>query len=229
MMLKHQVNGRTAALVAGALIYTILQSGAVLPAFETWLAARVQASTVIVKIASSLVYAIGLVVIVPLIEIAFLWVRTRRIRGWWVYKETARSWGYARIFLDGVHLRYSVDLYASKAEVLKAIRKQANVRVAHGYDRMTVYADGQFYAWYYVPGVRDYGERQGILTLVPANVPDDYSGSWARLGPLRPAVEMSGNKRLAAVAQRDEQLSAGNFEFFLRKKAFLAQANTIED
>src|SRR4028118_684796 len=213
------VKARALALVVGALLYAATQNAA-------WWPDLAEPVTVTMRIAGLVLRATSLIFLVSVIERMILRWLTRRIRGEWIYQENSGYWGYARIFLQASRLRYSVDLYKNRDDLLEALQRGKPVpTMGHGDGRVSfLHADGRFTTWYHVPAFLDYPERHGTLTLNPTNDPNNYHGRWERTGSLGPADRKSGDETAAKLARRDKRQDSGNFKFFMRKKVFLCQA-----
>jgi hypothetical protein len=214
---------RTLALIAGALIYTTAQTAA-------WWPDIAQSVALNMRIAGVVLRATSLILLVAIVEHLVLWWMTRRIRGEWIYQENSEYWGYAVISLQGSRLRYSVDLYRTKVDLLKALKHSEPVpTMGHGDGHVSfLYSDGRFLTWYHVPAFLDYPQRHGTLTLAPTNDSNNYHGGWERTGALVPTAETSGDQAAAELARRDEQQHSGTFKFFIRKKIFLSQTQNVE-
>lgn len=116
--------------------------------------------------------AVSLAVLVRLLGWALLWVRSRRIRGWWVYRSSAANWGLARISLTGSTLRYEVQLF----ETLEGLRSALDGRpisdhdfLGHTTSTFCEYDDHQVNIRYEVSQASTrYEPRAGFLVLRPA-------------------------------------------------------------
>lgn len=235
-MERDYLNVRGKALGIGALSYTALKSGAVLESFETllgrWLPTLAASSGVGLKVVRSVIEALALITLVALAERALLLWKTRKIRGEWIYKSSSTNWGHVKIDLTGTDLRYSVDLYKDKSDLVDGVINRApGRRFAHGFDRSTMYTGYHFYVWYRVPATRfgdvDYPERSGLLTLTPTNEADNYAATWERTG----SMTVPPKSRAAATAEitrLDKSSPAGSFYFFIRKEVFETNVKKIE-
>lgn len=223
MLEDVNAKAQTWALAIGALVYTTVQNAVWWPDFA-------QSSPLNVRITGVVLRTASLIVTVAVIEYCALCWMTRGIRGEWIYQETSEYWGYARVFLRGARLQYSVDLFKTRADVLSALEHGEPVpTMGHGDSHVSfLYSDGRFRTWYHVPAFLDYPERHGTLTLVRTNHPNNYQGRWERTGVLGPAAETSGDQTAAELASRDERQHSGTFKFFMRKKVFLSQAQNAK-
>jgi len=72
-------------------------------------------------------------------------------------------------------------------------------------------------------------ERYGILTLRPTLSRDNYSASWERIGALGSPVSEPQNPALVTTAlnENDRANAAGNFCFFMRRKRFERNPESI--
>lgn len=116
--------------------------------------------------------AVSLAVLVRSLSWALLWTRSRRIRGWWVYRSSAANWGLARISLTGSKLRYEVQLF----ETLEGLRSTLEGNpvsdqdfLGHTTSTFCEYDDHQVNIRYEVSQASTrYEPRAGFLVLRPA-------------------------------------------------------------
>ncbi len=230
-MTRNPLNYRYEALGIGAALYTIFKSGALLEGVESFLQGLIpelaQPSAAGMRVMRAMLEAGTLIAAILWIERILLWWKTRDIRGDWIYQSSSGNWGYARIGILGTGLSYAVDLYLHKSDLLRALTSGVSIgSIGHGRDKLVLHSDGNYYVWYHVPQMRHatvvYPERFGILTLRPTLSRDNYSASWERIGALgSPAPEpQNGALVTAALNENDRANAAGNFCFFMRRKRF---------
>jgi hypothetical protein len=215
------LNTRNAAMFLGALIYAALRAGALFDVLDRLFPGLQKSSPLSFETLSAVVQGVSLVLLVTGIESVVLsWV-TRRIRGDWIYLSSSGNWGHVRIKLKDSKLRYKVDLYLKKEDLLRVIEEhKPGTSIGSGYDKMTLFTGDAFYAWYYVPQTGKYPERQGMLTLTQTNDENRWAAWWERTGALRQSqTDLKG--AMARVMLLDQRSPAGEFEFFVRKKTFL--------
>jgi hypothetical protein len=217
-----------------------MKSGAVLEGLEGFLRTTfpdlANTSDFSIKVMLALTEAGSLIGLIVFIEKLLLLQNTRSIRGEWVYKSSSGNWGHVRIYLEGTDLRYSVDLYLSKSDLIRALAEHIPMpTIGHGIDRLTVYSNETLYIWYHVPatryGIIEYPERHGLLTLTRTNDKNNYSARWERTGSIASSFS-TGDKQIggtAEIARLDQGSAAGSFFFFLRKAAFLRHKDTIAE
>lgn len=116
--------------------------------------------------------ALSLAVLVRLLGWFLLWVRSRRIRGSWVYRSSAANWGLARISLTGSTLRYEVQLFETMEGLRSALAGQP-IRdgdfLGHTTSTFCEYDDHQVNIRYEVSQASTrYEPRAGFLVLRPA-------------------------------------------------------------
>lgn len=230
----NALNPRGVSLLLATLIYATLRTGALFDILEhLLLPGLASASPLGFKLSGALIQALSLMLLITWIEKIVLSWMTRRIRGDWIYRSSSGNWGHVRISLRGSKLRYGVDLYQSKADLLRVIeQRKPATSIGSGYDRMSLYTGDTFYVWYYVPPMRvdeyDYAERQGMLTLTRTNDRNRYSARWERTGVLGQSSPDPAEGVIAEVKRRDQRSPAGSFYFFVRKKIFLRDKETFE-
>jgi hypothetical protein len=240
-MPRNPLSYRQQALALGALIYTVLRSGALFQVLEDGLRSAfpdlAHGSELGLKVLRALLEAGSLIAIILVLERMLLLWKTREIRGEWVYHSSSGTWGHVRIRLEGTRLRYAVDLYGSKSDAARAALEGVPLTtVGHGMDRLVACSDGMYYIWYHVPATRHgkavYPERHGLLTLRPTLNEDTYSATWERTGSL-PSCEPAQSSGPPAitdhVARSDQEHAAGSFYFFMRKAAFQKHFDMIPD
>lgn len=206
------------ALAAGAVIYTGIQNAA-------WWPDLAQPVALNMRIFGLVLRATSLLSVVSVVALIGLWLATWKIRGEWIYQENTGYWGHARISVSWTRLRYAVDIYKNKSDLLTALREDRNVAaIGHGDDRISFLdPNGRFNCWYHVPASLDYPERHGTLTLTPTNSSNNYHGLWERTGVLGPAAGTSGDRTAAELKRKEKQQQSGTFKFFVKKRIFLSQ------
>jgi hypothetical protein len=205
----------------GALIYAALRTGALFDVLDRAFPGLQKSSPLSFEMLGAVVQGVSLVLLVAGIESVVLSWTTRQIRGDWVYLSSSGNWGHVRIKLKGSKLRYKVDLYLEKKDLLCVIeRHKPAPSIGSGYDKMTLFTGDAFYAWYYVPPTGKYPERQGMLTLTRTNDENRWAAWWERTGALRQS-QTDPKGAMARVMVLDQRSPAGEFEFFVRTKIFL--------
>lgn len=235
MALPHKpLSFRNESLVLGATIFVVLKSSVIQ---ETWVSTLFAAlglsggpNSTGFLLSRAAIDAFSLVLIIAVLERTILHYKTRSIRGEWVYYSSSSTWGYARIQLEGTHLRYFVDLYATKDDLKRAIvSKLPTATVGSGTDRLIVFSDGAYFIWYHIPPTRSgsitYAERHGLLTLRPTAAEGNYIGSWERTGCLAVSVDpaTTASATTPRVSEARSEHASGSFYFFMRKEDFVRE------
>jgi hypothetical protein len=236
-MQRNQLNFRKESMSIGTLAYTLLKSGAAFEGLQLALKTAIPslaASVLSLKILEAAIEAGSLLALIAFVERILLLLKTRKLRGHWIYKSSSGNWGHVRLNVKGTTLRYAVDLYLSKADLLKGVKEHIpGPRLGHGFDELTVYTGEVLYIWYRVPGMLyegvNYPERHGLLTLSPTIDPNSYSAQWERTGSISSPGSSSPTILSAAdqVSTADRGSAVGNFFFFIREKVFFKHINNF--
>lgn len=125
--------------------------------------------------------ALSLAVIVRLVQRLLLLAWARPVLGRWVYESSSGNWGLAVIDIHGGELRYSVQLYATRAEVLAAVLGQPDA-VSSCFATVTsvgvTFHNGSVELIYKIDQTsNEYAPRSGMLTLSPLS-PRTMKGYW---------------------------------------------------
>lgn len=153
---------RQAALASGAALFSglnVVALGIVRPS-GLW---QISAAT--------LASALSLAVVVRGFQRAFIHSWARPVLGRWVYRSSSGNWGLAIIDIRGGDLRYSVQLYRSKGDVIAAARQDPGF-VSRCFATVSsvgvTYAGGQVELVYKIDNADEgYAPRSGMLTLSP--------------------------------------------------------------
>lgn len=156
--------------------------------------------------------ALSLAVLVRVLSWALLWLRSRRIRGWWVYRSSAANWGLARISLTGSNLRYEVQLF----ETLDGLRSALDgdpVKdgdfLGHTTSTFCEYDDHQVNIRYEISQASTrYEPRAGFLVLRPAGPePGNHMvGYWTSTsGTGSGEIYLSRPDRISAISPADKE------------------------
>lgn len=130
-----------------------------------------------------LIAAVSLGTLVSFLGWLFEWVRTRDVRGQWVYRSSSTNWGLAEISQTGTNLAYEVQLFATRAGVEAALAGDpvpAEELLGHTTSTFCEFEDGRVAIRYVVArSSTNYEKRAGFLELVPTGVGSEYmTGYW---------------------------------------------------
>ena len=124
--------------------------------------------------------AIGLALLVRVVEFALLRLRAAPMIGEWVYASTSGNSGRASIRLSGNSLTYDVDLYRTEADLRDAVTGSPAKVAGSATGEFGVYEHGEFRVHYNVRySSTDYPARQGSLVVkTVAGRADQLHGYW---------------------------------------------------
>jgi hypothetical protein len=233
-MKDWQANQRPRALIVGTLLYTAVRAGFPKEAIDSWLPQLFPDVAAMVgpggsRAVQALLEALGLATAILLVEATLLRISARELLGRWVYHSSAGNWGDVRIWFEFVRgrLRYRVDLYESEEALLAALKgEDVYGWIGHGSDRFAFQDQDATKIWYHVPEYRTekrhYPQREGVLALIQTNQPGRLMATWSRLGGLASAAVSSATNSLGQINAQDQAHASGSFEFFIRRKLYMA-------
>lgn len=156
--------------------------------------------------------ALSLAILVRALSWGLLWLRSRRIRGWWVYRSSSANWGLARISLTGSTLRYEVQLF----ETLDGLRSTLDGNpvkdgdfLGHTTSTFCEYDDHQVNIRYEISQASTrYEPRAGFLVLRPAGPEpgNNMVGYWTSTsGTGSGEIYLSRPESISAVTSSDKE------------------------
>lgn len=223
---RGTLNFRGLAVTIAVFLYAIAKSHGALTEFTSTLLPDNPAVRTAIKVIQPLFEGITLALCIFILEWLGVRLLTGNIRGEWIYRSSANNWGHVMFFAKGRELRYSVDLYQSKEDLLANIEKRhPSALIGHGVDQMVFYYGDKVVVWYDVPEVVKesvyYPKRKGILTLQHTNYADSWEGTWERIGLFEYNNALVAPGVIKAITEKDKALSKGTFDFFYKKAYFI--------
>jgi hypothetical protein len=124
--------------------------------------------------------AVGLALLVRVVEFVLLRLRAAPMIGQWVYHSTSGNWGLATMRLSGDSLTYEVGLYFTEADLRLAVAGSTAKLAGSARGEFGVYEDGEFRVHYNIRySSPDYPARQGSLVVkTVAGGADQLHGYW---------------------------------------------------
>ncbi len=115
-----------------------------------------------------------------ILEAILLKIWARHILGCWAYRSESGNFGLATISLAAGRMKYRVELYKTKEEVIGALKKDVKVRpFAQVHSLISEYEDGEFYTDYHIEHAeKTFMRRKGLLRLIPTTRRGVMTGYW---------------------------------------------------